>query len=97
MPAYLIVYRDSPIRDEAAMSEYQRRNRESPPGDFKMTPLVIYGAVHALEGQAPDGVIMLQFPSVEEAKAWYESPDYQAALPFRLQSADYRTIIVEGA
>lgn len=96
MPAYLIVYQDSPIRDEAAMAEYKQRNRANPPGDFKMTPRVIYGPVHALEGEAPQAVIMLEFPTVEEANAWYDSPNYQAALPHRLKAADYRTIIVEG-
>ena len=96
MPAYLIVCRDSPVRDEASFAEYQRRNRETNPAEFKITPLVVYGAVHGLEGQAPDGVVMLQFPTVEDATAWYNSPGYQAALPHRLSSADYRTIIVEG-
>ena len=96
MPAYLIVYQDSPIRDEAAMAEYKQRNRAHPPGDFEMTPRVIYGALHALEGQAPEAVIMLEFPTVAAAKAWYNSPNYQAALPYRQKAADYRTIIVEG-
>ncbi len=96
MPAYLIVYRESPVRDEESMTEYQRRNRESPPTGFDMKPLVVYGAVHALEGQAPDGVVMLQFSTVDEAKAWYNSPEYQASLPLRLRSAEYKTIIVEG-
>lgn len=96
MPAYLIVYQDSPVRDEASMAEYKQRNRTNPPGDFQMTPRVIYGAVHALEGQGPEAVIMLEFPTVEDAKAWYDSPNYQAALPYRLKAADYRTIIVEG-
>ena len=96
MPAYLIVYQDSPIRDEASMAEYQRRNRAEPPADFEITPRVIYGAVQGLEGSPPHGVIMLEFPNVEEAKAWYNSPSYQAALPYRLKAADYRTIIVEG-
>ena len=96
MPAYLIVYRDSPVRDEASFAEYQRRNREMNPAELNITPLVVYGAVHGLEGQAPDGVVMLQFPTVNDAKAWYHSPAYQAALPNRLKAADYRTIIVEG-
>jgi uncharacterized protein (DUF1330 family) len=96
MPAYLINYRETPIRDQDSFAEYQRRNRETDPTEFKITPLVVYGAVHALEGQAPDGVVMLQFPTVEDAKAWYNSPAYQAALPLRLNAAEYRTIIVEG-
>lgn len=69
MSAYLIVYREEPVRDEAAFAEYQRQNREAPRGDHKLAPRVVYGAVHPLEGQVPDGVVMLEFPTVEDAKA----------------------------
>jgi uncharacterized protein (DUF1330 family) len=95
MPAYLIVLREGPVRDAAALAEYQRKTRENP-GDFRLKPLVVYGATQALEGEAPEGTIVLEFPSVEEAKAWYNSPSYQAALPYRLKSADYRAFIVDG-
>ena len=57
-------------------------NRESP-RDPKLTPLIAYGATEALEGDAPDGVVLVQFPTVEDAKAWYNSPNYQAAIPHR--------------
>lgn len=96
MPAYLIVYRESPVRVPAEADEYHRQTRQIAGGDFKLTPLVVNGAVHPLEGAPPEGVIMLQFPTVDDAKAWYDSPAYQAALPHRLKSADYRSIIVEG-
>lgn len=96
MPAYLIVYRETPVRDETAVAEYQQRTREMSPEEFQLQPRVVRGAIHALEGTPPDAVIMLEFPTVEAAKAWYGSPAYQAALPFRLRSADYRSIIVEG-
>lgn len=95
MPAYMIFIRDEPVRDEAEMAEYQRMNRENV-GQFQIKPLVVYGATEGVEGPAPDGVIMLEFPSVDEAKAWYNSPAYQAALPHRQKAADYRAFIVEG-
>lgn len=95
MPAYIIVLREEPIRDPAAMAEYQRLTREIKT-EIKPKPLVIYGAMEALEGTAPDGVVMLEFPTVEDAKAWYNSPDYQAALPHRIKSAKHRAIIVDG-
>lgn len=95
MPAYLIVYRESPIRDPAEMQQYQAKARQVG-GGFKLTPRVLDGAVTALEGQAPDGVILLEFPTVEDARAWYNSPQYQAALPHRKKAADYRVIIVQG-
>lgn len=96
MPAYLIVLREGPVRDEAAFAEYQRLNRVSPPGEFPITPRVLHGAIDALEGAAPDAVVMLEFPTSADARAWYESANYQAALPHRLRAGDYRSIIVEG-
>ena len=97
MPAYIIFLREGPIRDQAEMDKYRNRNRQGPVDPaLQMKPLVVYGKMEALEGQAPDGIVMLQFPSVVEAKAWYNSPDYQAAIPHRLKAADYRAVIVEG-
>ena len=95
MPAYMIFMRESPLRDPAAYAEYHRKGRENT-GDFKITPLSVYGKIEAVEGTAPDGIIMLQFPTMADAKAWYNSPGYQAALPNRLKAADWRSIIVEG-
>ena len=65
-------------------------------GIFKLTPLSINGKVHPLEGKPPEMVVLLQFPTVEEARAWYDSPGYQAALPHRLKAGDFRVVIVEG-
>ncbi len=95
MPAFVIVYRESPLRDPDAYAQYQQMTRELP-RDPNLVPRVINGATEALEGSAPDGVIVLEFPSMEDARAWYNSPGYQAALPHRLRAADYRTILVEG-
>jgi len=71
-------------------------SRGRPPPDPKLTPLVLYGAMESLEGEAPDGVVILQFPTVEDAKTWYHSPGYQAAVPHRKEGANYRAFIVEG-
>ena len=95
MPAYIIVLRESPVRDADAYATYQQKNRAVPP-PVDLKPLVAYGSIQALEGEAPDGVVVLQFDSVEDAKAWYQSPAYQDALPHRLRCADWRAFIVEG-
>lgn len=95
MPAYMIFIREDKIRDQAEMDIYSQMNRSNP-RDPNVTPLVVYGAIEAVEGKAPDGMIVLQFPTVEDAKAWYNSPGYQAALPHRKKGADYRAMIVQG-
>jgi uncharacterized protein (DUF1330 family) len=95
MPAYLLFIREGQIRNPSEMEIYQRMAREIPP-DPKLAPLAVYGALEALEGKSPDGVVLLQFPTVEDAKDWYNSPAYQAAVPHRQKGADYRVVIVQG-
>ena len=41
----------------------------------------------AVEGSKPGNVVLLKFESVEAAQKWYESPEYQAALPHRLDNS----------
>ena len=99
MGAYLIVYRETPVSDEEAIAEYSRRNREnaaSSHADYGTQPLVVYGKVEGLEGTAPDGVVVLKFPTIEAAKGWYNSKGYQEAIPFRQKAADWRVVLVEG-
>ena len=95
MPAYMIAIRRGPVRDTAAMDEYQRRTRAMPPG-ARLVPRVIYGNILALEGAAPDGMVIIEFPTLAEAEAWYRSEAYQAAIPFRQKAADYDVFMVEG-
>jgi uncharacterized protein (DUF1330 family) len=49
-----------------------------------------------LEGPAIEEIIILEFPTYKEAKAWYQSPEYQAACEPRFQGEDYRSILTEG-
>jgi uncharacterized protein (DUF1330 family) len=95
MPAYVLFIREGQIRNPPEMQAYERIAREASP-DPKLTPLALYGAMESLEGEAPDGVVILQFPTVEDAKAWYHSPGYQAAVPHRKKGANYRAFIVQG-
>ena len=55
------------------------------------------GKVDVLEGDwAPQRFVMLKFPSVEQAKAFYKSAEYGAARRARAGAAVMRMIIVEG-
>jgi uncharacterized protein (DUF1330 family) len=49
-----------------------------------------------LEGAPVDGAVILEFPTIADAKAAYDSPLYQEALKHRLKGAEYRVFIVEG-
>ena len=54
------------------------------------------GPVRSLEGEATKRIVMIAFPSVEQAQAWYDSPAYRAIRPIRHRSAKSRVFIVEG-
>ncbi len=56
------------------------------------------GRVETMEGDwAPSRVVMLKFPSMDAARAFYNSTEYAAAIQARQGIADMRMIIVEGA
>jgi uncharacterized protein (DUF1330 family) len=61
-------------------------------GHFIVRP----GKADALEGNAPKNFGVIAFDSAERAKAWYDSPAYQAIIPLRLNSAKTTAFIVEG-
>ncbi len=99
MPAYMIFTRKGPVSDQAAMDTYSSANQAAAPGyvqNFKMKPLAVYGALETFEGTSADGVVLLEFPTADDARGWYNSPDYQAAMQHRLKGAHYEVMLVEG-
>jgi len=55
------------------------------------------GAVEVLEGDwTPDRVVVLKFPSVEKAKAYYHSVEYTSAIHARQGASIMRMVVVEG-
>jgi uncharacterized protein (DUF1330 family) len=55
------------------------------------------GAVQVLEGDwTPKRVVLLKFPSVEKAWAFYDSPEYAAARQAREGAAVMRMVLIEG-
>ncbi|NDW05408.1 DUF1330 domain-containing protein [Jiella pacifica] len=54
------------------------------------------GAVDALEGKARSRNVIIEFDSLETARACYASDDYQKAKAIRQSVADGDIVIVEG-
>jgi uncharacterized protein (DUF1330 family) len=40
--------------------------------------------------------VIMTFPSMQAARRWYESPEYRAILPFRLQAMQANLVFVRG-
>jgi uncharacterized protein (DUF1330 family) len=94
MSAYLIVYIEA-VTDPARLAEYRRIAGPTlqPHGaEFR----VRNGKFETLEGAPPQAVIMLEFPSMQAAKTWYESPQYQEALEHRHAGARCHAVLVES-
>jgi uncharacterized protein (DUF1330 family) len=94
MPAYFIV--DLDVTDAVAFEEYRK---QVPPtiarygGKF----LARGGRCETIEGAwAPKRLVLLEFPSMEAAKRWYESEEYRAPKALRLRSSRGSAILVEG-
>ena len=54
------------------------------------------GEVRGLEGTARGRNVVIEFPSLDEAVACYESDEYQAAKAIRQRAAESELMIVEG-
>jgi len=93
-PAYVIFTREH-TRDATELKTYSQKSPASLTGRT-VELLAVYGRQEVLEGSPVEGVVMLRFPSFEEAKGWYDSPEYREARKHRFVAADYRAVIVEG-
>ena len=95
MPAYFIA--DLDVTDPAGFEEY----RKLVPGTIEKYGgryLVRGGAAETLEGDwQPKRVVVLEFPSLEQAKRWYNSEDYRDPKALRFKTAKTKLILVEGS
>ncbi len=56
------------------------------------------GKVEGLEGGwAPKRFVALEFPSMEQARKWYGSPEYAPLIALRQKASRGKLILVEGA
>src|SRR5215472_18222038 len=96
-PAYVIVERTATTGDEAIQEQYAKLAREILPK---------YGARYLArsqrntllegDGPAPCCMAILQFPSIDAVRRWYDSPENQSAAKIRQSGAKFRIIAIEG-
>ena len=95
MPAYVVFLREKTL-DVSELENYWSKAPATLDGR-PIKVLAAYGRHVTLEGPDVEGVVIAEFPSLEEARAWYDSPAYQEAAQHRFQGAVYRGVIVESA
>ena len=94
MPAYVVV--EVEVNDPVRYEQYKAMvppSLETYGGRF----LVRGGKVETLEGDwSPKRFVMVEFPSAEQAKAWWASGEYAEAKALRQATARTQMIVVEG-
>jgi uncharacterized protein (DUF1330 family) len=94
MAAYLIL--DIHVSDPEEYAAYRERapaTLEAYGGRY----LVRGGPHEVVEGEwNPERVVVVEFPSVERAHEWYESPEYRAIVDMRKRAAPSQVVLVEG-
>ncbi len=94
MATYIVFTRES-TRDAAELETYSQKVGATLAG-HPVKVLAAYGRHEVLEGPDVEGVVIVEFPSREAAKAWYDGPAYRAVREHRFRGAVYRAVIVEG-
>ena len=94
MPAFAIFIREA-TNNPAELEAYTPKAVASLAG-HPLKILAAYGRQEVLEGPNMEGVVLVEFPTLEAAKEWYESPAYREAREHRFRGATYRAVIVEG-
>lgn len=95
MTAYVVVIRDD-TKDDAGLQRYAELAPLAPIDKLSVIAAKT-GHQEVLEGAAPDAVVILRFPTLDDAKKWYFSPEYQKAIPHRQSSATFRAFLLEGS
>jgi uncharacterized protein (DUF1330 family) len=94
MSAYFIV--DIDIHDAAGLEEY-RKQVPATITKYGGRFIVRGGKFEQLEGEwQPKRLVLLEFPSVEQARRWYDSEEYRPLKAMRLKASNSNLILVEG-
>jgi uncharacterized protein (DUF1330 family) len=97
MTAYLVLIREN----ISNLEEYEKKYRHLVPASFKgrdATPVAQSrtSGMMVLEGPEIEGMAITAFPTMADAKAWFDSPEYQAARRGREGIANCRILVCEG-
>jgi uncharacterized protein (DUF1330 family) len=94
MAAYFIV--DVDVKNPQAYEAYKQAAAASI-AQYGGRYLVRGGKHEVLEGTwRPTRLVVLQFPTLDAAKRWYASEEYNKVKPIRLQHAVGHMVLVEG-
>ncbi len=92
--AYAIAHLRTPNAHPEVLEYLERIQATLDP--FEGRFLVHGPQVEVIEGEWPGSLVVIEFPSADLARRWYESPAYQEILPLRTNHIEGSAILVEG-
>jgi uncharacterized protein (DUF1330 family) len=94
MPAYIIALEVINNRDE--FDKYRALVHDVLE-KYKGEIIVSNENVEIFEGEWPyTKTVVIRFPSIQQAKRWYESPEYQEIVQYRIRATTTNLILVDG-
>lgn len=93
MATYIVFTREETL-DQTELDAYQRKVRGTFEG-HSIKVLAAYGQQQVLEGPAPEGIVIVEFPNTTAARAWYDGPTYQAIARHRFKGGNFRAVLVK--
>jgi len=83
------------IADQIMHDEYVEKALPTIPASARVVCFDL--ASEVVEGDPADSrTVIIEFPSRDEFRAWYDSPAYREVLPLRLESVPGNMVVVEG-
>jgi uncharacterized protein (DUF1330 family) len=90
------IFDNREVRDPAALEAYKTAVApvtEAYGGRYR----ALSGDIVRSEGEwSPNFLVVIEFPSVEKAKAWYDSPEYAPLKAMRLKAVRCDGVLVGG-
>jgi len=94
-PAYCL-FENVKITDSTKLEEY-KKNVFPIVERFGGKYIVAGGQIRNIEGDwNPQFLVMIQFPSLEQANKWYDSEDYKELKALRHSSGEFNAVIMEA-
>jgi uncharacterized protein (DUF1330 family) len=94
MPAYIVV--DVTVHDPIAYEPYKKMAFDAVTR-YGGRYIVRGGEIDLREGEyKPNRFVIVEFPTLAQARAFYESPEYAPALAIRKSVATSNLVIVDG-
>ena len=94
MAAYLVV--DIDVTNQTQFEEYKKL-APAAIAKYGGRYLIRGGAYEVIEGNwRPQRLTIVEFDSMDKAKAFYTSPEYQVAIKARAGAANFKALLVQG-